>query len=91
MSEFAPLVYVDIRRALLSRIPGRPQRWYWIARSADNQKKLARSTERYTNREDCVHAIKLLFAASTTVYLRRREADGWPVEQLGNEALRMAA
>lgn len=87
--EFPPLIYVDIKRAPLSKLipgwglPGRPQRWYWVAKSADNQRKLARATERYTNREDCVHAAWLLFSSSTTVYQREAEQ--------GNVALRMAA
>lgn len=91
MNEFPPVLFVDIKRAPLSRLPFRQQRWYWVCKSADNQRKLARSTERYTNRQDALDAIYLLFRPGTTVYLRRREADGWPTEILGNEALRLAA
>lgn len=73
MSEAPAVVFVDIKQAPLSRIPGRPQRWYWIAKSAGNQKRLARSTERYTNRADCVAAVWLLFHSSTTVFQREVE------------------
>lgn len=69
----APVLYVDIKQAPLSKLPGRQQRWYWIAKSAGNQKRLARSSERYTNRGDCVNAVWLLFHASTTVFQREAE------------------
>lgn len=82
-NEFPPLIYVDIKRAALPSIRrGRPQRWYWVAKSADNQEKLARSSERYTNHEDCLAAIAQLFGSGTNVYLREQEQ--------GNQVLRMA-
>lgn len=66
----APVVFVDIKqgRSLLPR----PQKWYWIAKSATNQKVLARSSERYTNRTDCIAAVRLLFS-SAVVYQRESE------------------
>lgn len=82
MSEFPPVIFVDIKQAPLSRLPGRPQRWYWVAKSAGNQKKLARSSERYTNRGDCLYVTAQLFGPATNVYLREAEH--------GNQTLRMA-
>ena len=67
------LVYVIVKQAPLSRLPFRPQRWYWVAKSGDNQKVLARSSERYTNYGDCLHAVHLLFGDGTSVYRRQAE------------------
>lgn len=84
MSEFPPVVYVDIKQALSSIIPGRrQQRWHWVAKSAGNQRVLARSSERYTNRGDALYAVALLFSSASTVYLREAEH--------GNQLLRQAA
>lgn len=83
MSDNAPVIFVDIKQSPLSRLPGRQQRWHWTAKSAGNQRVLARSSEKYTNRDDCVHAIELLFAATSTVFLREAE--------VGNRLLRQAA
>ena len=33
--------------------------WYWILQ-ADNNKTIARSSESYKNRSDCLHSIKLV-------------------------------
>lgn len=79
----SPLIYVDLVRSS-SRLPlRRPQRWKWIARSADNGRVLATSSERYTNRRDVEHAVELLFGADSNVYLREAEQ--------GNRLLRLAA
>jgi uncharacterized protein YegP (UPF0339 family) len=83
MSEFPSVIYVDVKKSSIARVLRRPQPYYWIARSADNQKVLARSSERYTNYADVLHAIDLLFAAGTTVYRRESEK--------GNVPVRMAA
>jgi hypothetical protein len=76
------LVYVVLKQAPLSRLPFRQQRWYWLAKSGDNQRKLARSSERYFNRVDAINAINVLFADASNVY--RREAE------LGDVMLRLA-
>lgn len=47
---------------------GRYQGWRWVA-SAGNGEVMAKSSERYTNRADCVDAIRLLFGAGSTVIL----------------------
>lgn len=83
MSEFPPLVYVDLKQAPKRlTFKGRQQRWYWVALSGDNFRVLARSSERYTNRNDAVKAIHLLFGDHVNVYLRQSEQ--------GNQVLRMA-
>ena len=74
-------VYVDLKQAPLSKLPGRPQRWYWVARNAGNQKKLARSSERYTNRQDCLNAIRQLFGDATDVFLREAEKGNYPLRR----------
>lgn len=76
------LVYVDVKRASVLRSLGRPQRWYWVALSGENFKKMAVSSERYTNLDDCYHAIDVLFGTDTYAY--RREAEH------GNLRLRLA-
>lgn len=76
------MIYVDLKKSRLASALGRPQPWYWVARSAGNKKKLARSTERYTNYGDVLAAIDLLFSAGVTVY--RREVEK------GNVLLRLA-
>ena len=49
------LVKIQLR-ASRNRWPlGRPQRWYWVAVAA-NGKTVARSSETYTNRGDCLAA-----------------------------------
>lgn len=78
MNGFPPVLYVDLMR---SKLPRR-QRWRWVAKSADNQRKLATSGEFYTNRQDCLDAIALVFAAISTVYLRQSEQ--------GNQLVRMS-
>jgi uncharacterized protein YegP (UPF0339 family) len=83
-----PVLYVDLKQAPLSKLipgwglPGRPQRWRWVARNASNHKVMARSSERYTNKQDCLDAISQLFSPGTTVYLRQAEH--------GDECLRLA-
>lgn len=52
------------------RYLARFQPWRWVAKDADNQEKMARSTERYFNREDAVRAIVKLFGADSWAYLR---------------------
>lgn len=77
---FVDLVFVPepLTRKL---IPARKrhQGWRWVARNADNQKVLARSSERYTNREDAFAAVRQLFVTGTVF---KREAE------LGNVLLR---
>lgn len=46
------------------------QPWRWVARSAANNKIMARSPDRYFNRTDCVDAIVVLFGHDTTVFMR---------------------
>jgi hypothetical protein len=58
------------------------QPWHSLVKSGDNQKPLFKSTERYFNRDDAVHAIELGFAGNSNVYLREAEH--------GNVALRLA-
>lgn len=79
----APLIYVDVRQSK-SRWPLiRPQRWYWVALNGNNFHTLARSSEMYTSRYDCLDAVAQLFGTTSNVYLRQHEK--------GNAALRMAA
>jgi hypothetical protein len=72
-------VYVDLifvpEPAVRKLIPARKrhQGWMWVARNADNQKRLARSSERYTNRSDALAAVEQLFGAATTVFKREAE------------------
>lgn len=90
-TEFAPVVFIDIYKSKVATVLLRPQPWRWRAISEGNRKKLA-SGEAYTNREDCLSAIRLLFADKTNVFLRRREQDGWPKgTPLGLDNLRWAA
>lgn len=49
------------------------QPWRWVAKNAGNQKKLARSSERYFNREDALAAAEQVFSAATTVFKREAE------------------
>lgn len=82
----APVVYIDLIQVPEPKarklIPGRTrwQGWRWVARNAGNQKILARSSERYTNRQDALDAIVALFGSETVVY--KREAE------MGNALLR---
>jgi uncharacterized protein YegP (UPF0339 family) len=67
-----PLVFVDLLQvADKATKSGRPQRWRWVAKNGANQKILARSSERYINRQDCHDAITQLFGAGTNIYLRQ--------------------
>lgn len=59
------------------------QPWRVVVKSGDNQRKMFRSTERYFNRADALHAIELCFANKSNVYLREAEK--------GIRPLRMAA
>lgn len=78
-----PVVYVDIKQSKRRWPLARPQRWYWVALNANNFKRMARSSENYTNEQDCIAATLQLFGDGTNVYLRQHE--------LGNVPLRMAA
>jgi hypothetical protein len=75
------LIFVDIKRSR-TRFPGRPQRWFWVALNGNNFRRLARSSENYTNRQDCLDALKQLFGSDANVY--KREAE------VGNVCLRLA-
>lgn len=78
------LIYVDIKQAknLRKTLTGRPQPWYWVALSGDNNRVLGRSSERYTNKQDCIDSATLLFGTGSNVYLRETEH--------GNVQLRLA-
>lgn len=76
-------VFVDIKQSRKRWPLARPQRWYWIALSGDNMRRLGRSSENYTNRQDCIDAVWLLFGDDqSNVYMRQAEK--------GNEILRLA-
>ena len=81
--EFATLVYIDLKRSENRWPLKRPQRWSWVALSGDNFRVLARSSESYTNKGDCLDAVALLFGDGTNVFLRQSEK--------GNVALRRRA
>lgn len=51
------------------------QPWSWIAKNAGNGERMARSTESYTNRSDCVEAIAQLFGFGRVVVLREAQKD----------------
>lgn len=53
-----------------------------LVKSGDNEEPLFRSTERYFNNADAIHAIELAFGTSSNVYLRQHET--------GNQLLRPA-
>ena len=73
MTDNAPLLFVDIQQSK-SRWPvKRPQRWYWVLKSADNNEPLAVSSENYTNKQDCIDAAFLVHSAGSTVYFRQSE------------------
>ena len=76
------VIYVDLIRSTRRWPRRRPQRWSWTAVSGGNGRTLARSSESYTNRADCIAAIYQLFGAGSDVYLRQ--------EQIGDVALRTA-
>lgn len=79
------LVFVDVYRSRTWRSDerrGRPQTWRWRAINGNNQRRLAASSEAYTNKQDCLDAIAQLFGSETNVYLREAEH--------GNVALRLA-
>lgn len=86
MSEFPPVVYVDLFQSEDDKQRGpkaaRPQLWRWRAFNAGNFERLAVSSEAYTNRQDCIDAIEQLFGVGSNVYLREHEK--------GNQPLRMA-
>lgn len=58
------------------------QPWRVLIKSGDNEEPLFRSTERYFNKADAIHAIQLAFGPETDVYLRQHEQ--------GNQVLRLA-
>ena len=78
----ASLVYVDIRQSSTRWPWKRPQRWFWVALSGDNRRVLGQSSEKYTNRLDCVNAARILFGTSSNVYRREPET--------GNVTLRLS-
>lgn len=59
------------------------QPWRSLIKSGDNEKPLFRSTERYFNRADAIHAIQIGFGNNSNVYLREAEH--------GNVELRLAS
>lgn len=80
-----PLIYVDLQYT--PKPDGfdghRWQPWSIMVCSGDNHEALFRSTERYTNRADAVHAAQIAFGAQSNVYLREHEK--------GNVELRLAS
>lgn len=84
MSEHA-LIYVvlieekprkqrpDERADEYGRYLDRFQPWRFIAKSGDNQKKLARSSERYFQEDKARHAIDLLWGPESIIYRRQAE------------------
>lgn len=58
------------------------QPWRLLIKSGDNEKRMFRSTERYFNRADAIHAAERCFGPGSNVYLR--EAG------VGNRVLRAA-
>lgn len=81
------LIYVDLlyteEPADRPRDAARWQPWRTIVRSGDNMRALFRSSEAYTNRQDCIDAAQLAFGDDANVYLRETEH--------GNVELRLAA
>lgn len=76
-----PVVYVTIYstpKPLWKR--GRHQAWRWKAISEGNSRTLA-SGEAFTNRQDCIDSVRLLFGDRSTVFLRQSEQ--------GNQLLRL--
>ncbi len=78
----AALIYVDIKQSARRWPLRRPQKWFWVALSGDNFHQLARSSEAYTNRSDCLKAVRILFGPDSNVY--RRE------DEQGNVLLRLS-
>jgi uncharacterized protein YegP (UPF0339 family) len=66
------IIVVDLYQTPPSRNPlrTRQQRWRWRARNTGNNHILAISSEPYTNKNDCLHAITQLFGTNTTIHLR---------------------
>ena len=58
------------------------QPWRLLILSGDNHEPMFRSTERYFNRADALHAAELAFGSGSNVYLREAEH--------GNVVLRLA-
>lgn len=88
-----PVLLVDMRRRRFAiRKATREQPWYWVVKVEGNRKTLGKSSEFYTNRLECEEAIIKVFAASTTVFLRRFERDGWPIgTPMGLQPLRWSS
>lgn len=74
MSEFPPVVFIDVYKTSPPRFRGKTRRqpWRWRALSAGNFKVLA-SGEAYTNEADAVAAVRLLFGDRSTAFLRQAE------------------
>lgn len=53
-----------------------------LIKSGDNNRTLFRSSERYFNKADAIHAAEIVLGSRSNVYLRQREH--------GNELLRLA-
>lgn len=66
-----PGVFIDVYQAKANQIGRRRgQRWRWRARAAGNNRILAVSSEAYTNRDDAIAGIGLLFGPNSDIYLR---------------------
>jgi hypothetical protein len=76
------LIYVDVKQSRRRWPLKRPQRFYWVALNGNNMRRLARSSETYTNRQDALDAVTELFGTESNVY--KREAE------MGNQLLRLA-
>lgn len=77
-----PLVYIVLYQSKPRKVFRRAQTWRWRALNAGNSRVLAVSSENYTNRDDCVAAVRQLFGSRSDVYLRQAET--------GNVMLRLA-
>lgn len=63
------MIVVELKRSKTRWPLRRPQRWYWVARSAGNGKTLAQSSEMYSNSGDAVAAVQALFGPDTELRL----------------------
>lgn len=99
MTEFAPLIYVDlIKEKPRKQKPDETaehyaafldsyQPWRVLIKSGDNQRKLFRSTERYLFRAGALNAIQLAFGSNSNVFLREREKGNAVLRRAGGETV----
>jgi len=67
------VLFIDIQETSSNTIfkRARKQPFYWVAKNSGNGRVMAISSERYTNRQDCVDAARLIFGSEVNVYLRQ--------------------